>query len=138
MKDFSKPRQARRFRIDDDVFEAVSAIPAGILAEFAGKLSRDTADATQRFSIIVEALDLVLLPESFSLLRKRMSDKHDPVELDQLNDVIVWLLEEYGLRPTEPSPNSSGGQPNPEPGTSLTDGLQPGESISTLSPPPVS
>jgi hypothetical protein len=135
MKDFTKKTEEKTFRIDGDVFQAARAIPAEILAEFATKFS-DVANTptSSQFQVFAEALDLVLLPESYELIRRRMKDKENPVELDQLSDIIVWLLGEYGLRPTQPLSSSLDGQHNQESGTNLTGQLLPGESISTLSP----
>jgi len=136
MKDFSRDRERKTFRIDNDVFEAAPAIPAGTLVDFATRFGDlDSADAVKRLDILTQALNLVLLPDSFKLLTSRMRDKVNPIEIDQLSDVIVWLLGEYGLRPTQPFSESSDGQPNPESGTNLTAPFLPGESISILSPP---
>lgn len=122
IKDFSRPRRRVRFRIDGDLFEAAPALPAETLVQFASRFSDlESIDQTKRFDVLVEVLELVLLPESFALLRRRMSDRTDPVELDQLNDVIVHLLETFGLRPTQPSSGSPDGREAPESGMSLTD-----------------
>lgn len=139
MKDFSKARKKLLFRIDTDSFEAAPAIPAETLAVFATRFENiESVLPGDRFKILSDALELVLLPESYGLLRERMRDKTNPVELDQINDIILWLLEEYGLRPTQPSSASSVGQPNLESGTNLTGVQLPGESISTLFPATVS
>ena len=126
VRDFSKRRSRHLFRVDDtgDLLEAAPALPAEALAEFAGRFSNlEDTDASKRFNVLVDVLEMVLLPESFALLRKKMSDKKNPVELDQLNDIIVWLLGEYGLRPTQPLPDSSTGQSDPESGTNSTDSV---------------
>jgi hypothetical protein len=123
VKSFGKVRTKHLFRVDDtdDVFEAVSAIPAETLADFAGRFANmEDLDVSKRFGVIIDVLEMVLLPTSFAILRKRMSDKENPIELNQLNDILVWLLEQYGLRPTQPSSDLSGGQSSPEPGTNLT------------------
>lgn len=127
IKDFSRKRTDPVFRVDDtgDVFHAAPAIPAEVLAEFAGRFSNlEDSDASKRFSVVVEVLEMVLQPGSFALLRRKMADKANPVELDQLNDIILWLLEVYGLRPTQPSSDSSDGPQSPESGmSSMADAL---------------
>jgi hypothetical protein len=47
----------------------------------------------------------------------------DLLDLTQLNEIGSWLLEQYGLRPTEPASPSSGGQESQDVGTNLTEKL---------------
>ena len=56
-------------------------------------------------------------------LRSDSDEEDDRVDADvldvaHLNEVGEWLLGEYGLRPTGPASPSSGGQQNPDAGTS--------------------
>lgn len=131
IKDFSRPRPRIRFKIDGDVFEAAPAIPADVLVEFASRFGDlDSVAHGERLGVLTSVLDMVLLPESYALLRKRMSDREHPVELDQLSEVIVHLMEKYGLRPTQPSADSLPGLPSLASGTSSTDGALDGASTS--------
>lgn len=137
IKDFSKARKRLVFRIDEDVFEAAAAIPAEVMIQFAERFT--SADPTsmspkEQVGIFREMLEIVLLPESMAVMRKRMADPRNPVDMGQLDEIITWLFEEYGLRPTQESSSSSGGVSPPGPGTTLT-GSTPGEvSISAASP----
>lgn len=122
IKDFSRTREQVAFTIDGDKFEAAPAIPAETLAEFVVRYSDagEATDARTQLEILAGVLELVLLPDSYTLLKQRMRDRERPVELDQLDDIITWLTEKYGLRPTQESPDSSDGQPAPESGTNST------------------
>lgn len=127
-RDFSKPREPIYFTLDGERFDSTPAIPGGTLAEFATRFSGE--DGTDRppleqIQAYLSALELVLVPESYDRFHARLSDRERPVELDQAADVILWLLEQYGLRPTQPSSPSSDGQPFPEPGTNLTEPVRP-------------
>lgn len=112
IRDFSKQRKRLIFRVDDDVFEATPAIPAEVMIQFAERIT--TADPTrmtpkEQVSIFRDMLEMVLLPESMSVMRKRMADTRSPVDMSQLDEIIQWLFEEYGMRPTQdPSSSSSG------------------------------
>lgn len=118
MKDFSRKRKSIRFQVDDDVFEATPAIPAEVLTSFAVKFSDvDNLPAVERVSVLTEVLEMVLKTESFKLFRVRMNDRDNPIELDQINEVIMWLMEQYGQRPTQPLSESQTGQRHPESGT---------------------
>lgn len=121
IKDFTQARERVIFRIDGDMFEAASALPGKTLARFAGRFADiDKTPPEQQLDAIADALGMVLLPESAARFAKRLDDLTNPISLEQASDVITWLLERYGMRPTEPSSPSSAGQPSPEPGTSLT------------------
>jgi hypothetical protein len=57
-----------------------------------------------------------------------------PIELDQVTEVLDYVMGEYGLRPTKPSEDSSPGQPSPESGTNSTDSTSDAVSTSANSP----
>lgn len=141
IKDFSKARKRLQFRIDDDVFEAASAVPADVLIdytmEFAG-LDPAKVPIEQQLKVFRSVLELTLLPESLTRFTARMRDRENPIEMDQIDSVITWLFEEYGLRPTESPSDSSDGQPAPATGTSLTASTPETVSISAASPLTVS
>lgn len=131
MKDFSRSRERIEFVIDGDVFEAAPALPGKTLTEFARRFA-DVADTdlSDRLDVFADALNMVLLPDSAALFTKRFEDLANPIELDQASEVIMWLLEQYGLRPTQPSLSSADGSPNLESGTNSTDGQRRPEPIS--------
>lgn len=137
VKNFSRPRKRILFQIDDDTFEAAVAVPAETFVELTLSYS-DLGDSdtwADNYKALDSALELVLLPESYERLAPRFKDKQRPVELDQMADVIMWLLEEYGLRPTQPSSDSSDGQPSPASGTSSTESTPAATSTSEVSLP---
>jgi len=135
-KDFSKPRPQIAFTIDGDRFQAASALPGETLVTFAARFTgeekedRTIADQMAEFKA---ALELVLLPDSYELFVSRMRDQTRPIDAEQVSEVIMWLLEQYGARPTQPSSPSAVGQVTQEPGTNLTGTVLPVESISAPS-----
>lgn len=130
VKDFTRKRKRLQFRIDDDIFEAATALPGKTLAAFAVRFTDiEKVPVAQQLDVFAEALGMVLLPESNALFQKRLDDLTQPIELEQASDVVTWLMGEYGHRPTQPSSVSSAGQPNPASGTSSTDAQQPPVSI---------
>lgn len=130
VRDFTRKRKRLTFRIDDDVFEAATALPGKTLAAFAVRFAGiEKIPVAQQLDVFAEALGMVLLPESNARFQKRLDDLNNPIELEQASDVVTWLMEEYGHRPTQPSSPSSTGQPSPASGTSSTDAQQPQASI---------
>lgn len=138
-RDFTRKRERITFRIDDDEFEAAPALPGRTLTEFAHRFS-DVSKSTGagQLDVLSEALELVLLPESSARFMKRFSDLANPIELEQASDVVIWLLEQYGLRPTEPSSSSVTGSDSPESGMSSMDGQPSTEQTSQTFPQTVS
>ena len=134
-KDFTRQRKRINFRIDGDLFEAARALPGRTLTEFANRYSElSGVPAGRQLDVILESLELVLLPDSYKLFSDRFGDVRNPIELDQASEVILWLLGEYGLRPTQPSSNSAAGPERPESGTNSTDALPLPEHPSVTSP----
>lgn len=79
------------------------------------------ADTEQQIDIFKQVLELVLLPESLARFVKRFADLEEPIELEQASDVVAWLMERYGRRPTQLSSPSASGQDSPASGTNSTD-----------------
>lgn len=122
VKDFSRKRERLIFRIDDDIFEAATALPGKTLARFAQRFADiDSLPVDKQLDAFADALGMVLLPDSNAVFQKRLDDLERPIELEQTSDVIQWLLEAYGSRPTGPSSDSSTGPASPAPGTNSTD-----------------
>lgn len=137
LKDFSRPRKRVAFTIDDDTFEAPPVIPAQILLDFtvrfesmSKKNKGGEVSPAENLKIMSDLLELILIPASYQLFIKRLSDRENPIELSQLQDVIEWLLGQYGLRPTKSQDSFSNGPPNQETGTSWT-GSTPDEELTS-------
>jgi hypothetical protein len=139
-RDFTKKRKRLDFAIDDDTFDAAVALPGDVYAEFVTlyNSTRDVETYQQQHDLLKQALELALLPESWKRFAARLKDKSKPIDDDQMADVVLWLLEEYGMRPTQPSQPSSDGPAGPESGTSSTEITPPAESTSVASQPTAS
>lgn len=136
-KDFSRKRKRLDFTIDSDTFDAAVALPGDVYAEFVTLYNKtgDVATYQDQHDLLKSALQLALLPESWDRFAARLKDKAKPIDDDQMADVVLWLLEEYGMRPTQPSPSSSDGSADPESGTPSTESTQPEGSTSATSQP---
>ncbi|MFD8226846.1 hypothetical protein ACFV16_22040 [Streptomyces massasporeus] len=136
IRDFSKARKDISFRVDDDMFHAARGVPADVLLDFATEFQgmETTATIDVQLKAFRSMLEVVLLPESLKRFNERMRDRDNPIEIDQVEDIVTWLMEEYGLRPTEPSSASPGGPSSPEPGTTSTASTPAEVSISAASP----
>jgi hypothetical protein len=139
-RDFSRTRKRLNFTIDGETFEAAAGLPGDIYAEFVTTYnSTQEAETYQEVhDSLKRALSIVLLDESYERFQARLRDKTRPIDDDQASDVVIWLMEEYGMRPTQPSQPSSDGPASPESGTSSTESTQPAESTSATSEPTAS
>jgi hypothetical protein len=136
IRDFTKARRDISFRVDDDMFHAARGVPADVLLDFATEFSSMETSATidQQLKAFRSMLEVVLLPESLKRFNERMRDRENPIEIDQVEDIVTWLMEQYGLRPTEPSSASPSGPSSPGPGTTSTVSTPAEVSISASSP----
>lgn len=136
MKDFTRKREKIEFKVDDDVFTAKSPIPAQVLIEFAQTFSglSEASTIDEQLSAFNAVLELVLMPASLERFRSRMSDAEEPIAIDQVEEVITWLFEAYGMRPTETPSDSSDGPASPDAGMNSTENTQDVVSISLGSP----
>jgi hypothetical protein len=136
MKDFSRVRKPVEFVIDGDQFDCMQAIPAETLLEITTEFEKldETEDSAQMMAAMKSVLRKFLLPRSCEKFLGRMGDPEHPIELPQVNEVLMWLMEQYGLRPTKQSSESADGLPDLAPGTSSTGTTPVVESISLPSP----
>lgn len=117
IKDFTEDKEPKRFRIDDDVFESAASLPVGVVRKFL-KLRRTPVDGDDAEQVedqmldVTRILDAVLFPASAERFAARLDSVTEPISTKQLKNVMEWLMEEYGERPTPPSSTSSG-QPPP-------------------------
>lgn len=118
-KDFGKKRTPVYFTVGDgaanhfDCFPALSLPALQEMALLSGGFSMENAAAT-----LETFFKLVMTEEDTARFMHRvLEDKADPIELSQVADIMHWLVEVYGNRPTQPSSDSSSGQPNDGSGT---------------------
>jgi hypothetical protein len=57
---------------------------------------------------IMELLKHSLNHGSFTALRSRIADEDDPLEMDDMSDIVAYLIELVTARPTQPRSDSSG------------------------------
>lgn len=121
-KDFTGNPDPIQFKIRDEVFTAVDDIPLsymGRLAELGEGLgSAGAGDAAEKFLALFARL---LEPESYSRFEAAVKgESATVVGISRVKEIIPWLMEQYGLRPTVAPSGSS--TTSDESGESLTDG----------------
>lgn len=102
--DFSSPRGTIKFRIDDDIFEAHSEVAAISMLRFASEAERmEDKDVSidEQVKILQNMFHIILTSESATRFIRRLEDDARPIGIGQFTKITTWLLEQYGLRPTE-------------------------------------
>lgn len=123
------------FTIDGDVFEGAPVMPAETLMEFASGFNEIGKTPAENLRTMRNLLEMVLLTDSYQRFAERLRSRENPIDMEQVGDIIPWLLEQYGLRPTRPSSSSADGPPSPESGTGSTETTSDVASISSPSLP---
>lgn len=140
IQDFTRSKPRILFRIDDDVFECVPALPVLSLIDFATMAEKVGEDvlASEAREMFVAMFDLVLTDSSALRFTERLSSKSEPISMEQATDIVPYVMEKYGMRPPMPSDSSSTGFATPGSGLISTATAAPEASTSQLSPSPVS
>lgn len=134
IKDFTIEWKRIRFRIAPHIYEARPMLGPALMQRMvnigktlgSGGEDRDIEASLEGvYSIFSE----LLLPDSATTFNAELAaDKIDIQK--QLIPVLFWLLEQYGVRPIQPSPDSSAGSPSETGGTPFTAGASLVESSS--------
>lgn len=126
VKDFSRPNgnQPKPFKMEDDVFYLLPGIPVDLLVDAAnlGKDLGEHSDPAEMIGRVRSLFEVVLIPDSFTRFSERLGSRTEPIDMTQIRNIIPWMLESFGLRPTAPSSASSNGSPAEDGSTSSTDG----------------
>lgn len=116
----SKRRENIEFWVDDDKLLAVPVIPAedfATLARLQNRLVPEEGQTTNGLSpeetvrILLDMIELVLLPSSIELVAERIKSKTNPLDVETVADAVGWLLMEHysgkgksdATRPTQPA-----------------------------------
>jgi hypothetical protein len=126
--DFTEAHPPVRFRIDSDIFTVIPGLPALAMLRFAqlANQQQEDNDPDAARDIFERMFRLILTADCVDTFLDRMSDSElakpepQPITIWQVQRITPWVLEQLGLRPTEPSGSSSDGSANPESGPSST------------------
>lgn len=131
-KDFSRKRQPIHFVLDSpspegerfDCYPALALPSLQEIALLAGDITAENASAS-----FAAFFDVVLQPESAERMKAKLVDRMYPLDSEQANEIMIWLLGVYGLRPPQPSSGSSDGSPTGDVGTPSVAGASAVDSI---------
>jgi hypothetical protein len=124
IRDFTNRDTTIKFKIYQHVLEAAPELPLGAMTQIAKLQNLRAAIDENGLESILDILDIFVLDDSMQIIRGMVNDKKKPFGVRHMMELVPWLLEEYGLRPTQPSSPSSTGSVDGETGISSMDGVQ--------------
>ena len=125
--DFSPSEEPVTFRVAPDDFECVSEIALDSLLELA-EINTSSSDRKAQFERMKDFFDGIMFPDSAALFRRRMrkstaeEPNPHPIGMQTVLKLLPWLMEVYGLRPTQQASESEDGSP-PTAGSSTDSSL---------------
>lgn len=108
---------------EDDVTtcRALAEPSGGQIAYFMSK-NLSHIPPTERLGAMLNFFDSALDDRSQAYIIKRLLDPNDPYDIDDIQDVMMWLMEEWSARPTKSQSGSTGlRQPNGPSSTPITE-----------------
>lgn len=133
--DFSFSLEPKRFRINDDIFECAPELPLSAMAQaahFQLKMQDLRSDPDAALRPIFDFFNTIMLGDSFTRFRARFDDVTRPIGVRHILKIMPWIVEAYGLVPTQPPSSSSPSLDGT--GTTSTAGAQSAASIHADSP----
>jgi hypothetical protein len=125
IKDFTLKTKRFGFKIDNDKFIAHAALGLPTMQELS-KVTKNLGEAIRSgdYEPITDIFRELLEDKSAQRFAQRVVAKgEDAIDVKkQLMPILYWLLEKYGLRPTQLSSVSSTGSPSGTGGTTSTVG----------------
>lgn len=124
-KDFSMSPEPVKFTLETDDFFAPPVLPIPVMQDLVKTIkmfkNMDTNDE-EKFDQTTDAMgqlfQIILLSESRERFMERFNSRgRDAIGLVRTQNILMWLLEVYGLRPTQGSSSSSDGEVDGEIGT---------------------
>lgn len=143
-RDFTKRRPSIGFGLNGQEFECRKALTPkklqlamrsfrAIKQEFESVVNAgiNEANAPDLLGKIASVLVHFLKTESYQRFEEMLNEEEpdEPVDVQQLMEILQWVLEQMMGRPTKPSSDSTPTSPSDGTGTSLTAGAQLEESI---------
>ena len=123
-KDFSGDDEPIQFKVGSEIFTAHDDIPLKHLARLAdlgGDLEGGGTGSGNMVLKLLRLFERILVPESYERFTKAVNGESEvSIGVNRIRQIIPWVMEQYGLRPTEASSGSS--ETSSESGASSTDG----------------
>jgi hypothetical protein len=116
IKNLATPGKPHSFKIGEERYDCAHKLPAGVVRDL-NRMRRLDPESEEQTEMFFSLLDMILLPESAERFAARMRDPVNPIDMEDVSNTMIWIVEEYGDRPTTP-PNGSSPSETPSVTTS--------------------
>jgi hypothetical protein len=140
-RDFTKKREPVHFGLNGQDFDCRKALTPRQLQlamtafkqvkrdfdRVAGSAANEDGVPPELLQKVSDVLAHFVKAESFARLSAMLAEEEpeEPIDIQQLMEILQWLLEKMAARPTTPSPDSTDTSPSDGTGTALTAGAPP-------------
>lgn len=125
VKDFSRNRPKIFLQLDGEQYEARSAIGLPTLQRVQAIQRKYKDPEADKAGMFAEMFDVLLKTADAERFRVKLADEDEPVDAEQLQEMVAYVMERNGGRPTGESSASADGSSVVEPGTPFTGGVSP-------------
>jgi hypothetical protein len=122
-KDFSKVRPRIVLTVDGEQYEAKPALSLPTLQAVQAMQKRMKDPDADRIAEFEGMFTVLLKADDAARFAVKLKDSDDPIDPSQLGEMVSWLMEQYGGRPTEGSLESPSGSTDATSGMPSTDGV---------------
>ena len=120
IRDFSYVSLSHPFRIGEDVFHALPDVPLGAMSQIGALSNVQSAVNEHGADVVVDMFTQFLDESSRALFKQRVGESK--IGVMKIVEILPWILEKIGMRPTQPSSDSSSGSDDGKTGISSMDG----------------
>jgi len=97
--DQDKPVEELHFSLHGEDFQCKPKIQGKVLLDLIAR-SNAQENPAEAAKLISEFFGIVLLKESFERFTALTLSEDKIIDVEQLSDIVAWLVEEYAKRPT--------------------------------------
>jgi hypothetical protein len=124
-KDFSRERPRVFLTVDGQEYDAKPALSLPMLQAVQGMQRRMKDPDADRVAEFSSMFTVLLKAESSERFTAKLKDEENPLDFEQLGEMISWLMEQFSGRPTGELSGSPDGSSAETTGMPSTDGVSP-------------
>lgn len=125
VKDFSRKRPRIVIRLDGEEYDARPAIGLPTLQRVQAIQRKYKNPELDKSGMFAEMFEVLLKTDDAARFLVKLQNEDEPVDVDQLQEMVAYVMERNGGRPTGESSASADGSSNEVSGTPSTDGVSP-------------
>jgi len=98
------------FKVDGETYTAYPPSPGQLALLIAAQAKN--REPEESIAAVIDFLDGILDEDAQAMFRRRLLDRNDPFDFDNVEQIMEGLIEEWSARPTSPPSASASSQAN--------------------------